>query len=224
MAKVILSALVLGVNFFFLSIFSPTLLSQTNPQASAIETIKKLSAEIDQYIRDHEVPYRELIGRLTSEEDWEWKEPKSASEEEAFFEGYMNFKKASVYFRDSQVIHVSLSEWSDSGDWAFDLEYYFDDQGRILQIAADFRTLVDDIRVLDFQYFSKSGKVLDHTVEYYSLGRGEDQKLNEKPENMQNPMWDIPIYLKVSDLPFYSVLKTTPPKGNMLLGKNAWGE
>jgi hypothetical protein len=39
-----------------------------------------------------------------------------------------------------------------------------------------------------------------------------DQKLSEKPESMIIPIHDIPVYLKVSDLPFYSLLKIELPE------------
>jgi hypothetical protein len=213
MVKVNPSALVLGINIVFLSMLSSCLLSQSNPEASAIETAKKLSAEIDRYVKDHRDANRKIIARKfpldrsSKEDSWEWKEVKSWREADAYFKDYWSYLSAIVWIRNSRIIYVLSSEGTDSGDWAFYLQYYFDDKGRILQIAADYRTLVDDIKVLDFQYFNDSGQVLDHTVEYYALNPGEDQKLSEKPEEMETPIHEIPVYFKVSDLPFYSLLK-----------------
>jgi hypothetical protein len=227
-AKVRPSAFFFVINIVFLSMLSACLLSQYNPEASAIETVKKLSAEIDRYVKDHKDANRKFIARkfpldLSSKEDsWEWKEVKSWDKSYAYFKDYWSALSAIVWIRNSRIIYVRSTEGTDSGDWGFNLEYYFDDQGRILQIAADYRRFIGDdiIKVLDFQYFNDSGQVLDHTVEYHAINWGEDgkrseKKLSEKPEEMQTPIFDIPdipVYLKVSDLPFYSLLKIGHPE------------
>jgi hypothetical protein len=230
MAKIKPSVLVICVNMVFLSIFSPPVMSQSTSEVRNIKAIKKLSAEIEQYVNDHQEPDRKFMaraspeGRFSRESPWEWKEYKSEDEAEIFFERFNGYQEARVWLRDSHVVCVGFDRWSGSGDWFFYLKYLFDNQGRIIHIKADYRTAVDDIKVLDFQYFNKKGYVLDHVVEYYAIGWGGNQKLPEKPELMEAPIRDIPNYLKVSDLPFYSLLRTKPPKGNILLGENAWGE
>jgi len=211
-------AFVLGISIVFISMLSPMLLGQSTGEERTLEIIKKLSAEIDQYVKDHEDPDRKFIARKfpidhsSREDTWEWKEVKSWDETDAYFKDYWSFLRVGVYFKNSRVVYVHTGKWSDSGDWAFYVSYYYDDKGRLLQIATDYRTLVDDIKILDFQYFNDSGQVLDHTVEYYTLGPGADQKLAEKPEHMGTPIHDIPVYLKVSDLPFYTQLKIGLPE------------
>jgi hypothetical protein len=230
MTKLVTPALVFAITVVFIFILPPNITGQSTYEARTIEIIKKLSAEIDQFVKDHEDPDRKFIARKfpidhsSREDTWEWKEMKSWDETDAYFKDYWSFLSVGVHIKDSLVVYVHTGEWSDSGDWAFYVSYYYDDKGRLLQIATDYRTLVDDIKILDFQYFNDSGQVVEHTVEYYALGWGGNQKLSEKPEHMESPINDIPVYLRVSDLPFYSLLKTKPTKGNILLGENAWRE
>jgi hypothetical protein len=210
--------LVLGLSIIFLS--SANILGQRFREKRTVEAIKKLSAEIDQYVKEHEGSDRKFIARKfpldhSSNKDlWEWKEVKSWDEAKAYVEDYWGSLSVGVWTRDSEIIYVSTCEGSDSGDWAFYVDYYYDEKGRLIQAATDFRTLVDDIKVLDFQYFDDHGQMLDHVVEYYALGWGGNKKLPEKPEHMQNPIWPIPLYVNVADLPIYSLLKTGGSKKN----------
>ena len=214
---IILSEFVLAICMLGCPGFSPMLLGQPNPEAVA--AIKQLSAEIDRYTESRGGPYYNFMARLVSNKSWEWIEYKSEDETKAFFERFGNHQLSRVWLRDSRVVCALFTEWSETYDWAFYLKYHFDDLGRIMQISAEYVSMPDDIRVCDFQYFDKSGKVLDHTVEYYAWGWGGDKKLPEKPETMQSPIHNIPVYLRVSDLPYYSLLSSKffhDPFGNSL--------
>jgi len=219
------SALVLGICIVFLSALPANVLSQSAREVRTLETVKKLSAEIDQYIEDNKDQERIFGARRSEQGLWEWKELGSEDEEAIFFEGGGNYQLAAVWVRSSHVVFVTIFEGNDEvGDWSISIKYYFESKGRIIQVATDYRTLIDDIKVLDSQYFNNSGQVLEHSVEYYGLGWRGNQKLTEKPEHMMTPIHKIPVYFKVSDLPFYSLLKTISPKGNLLFRGNGWGE
>lgn len=210
-------AFAIGFCLLLLCIPSPCGLSQNSHQERTLETVKDLAAEIDRYIKDHGEADRKFIARIHPGDDrlrknvWEWKELESWDEAEAFFKDYYGYRDAGVHVRNASVVYVATEAWSDSGDWYFYVKYYYDDEGRLLQIAADFRSVTDRKRVLDFQYFDDTGSVLDHIIEYYE--GMTDKRLSEKPD-MTIEIHDIPVYLKVSDLPFYSLLKVGLPKKN----------
>ena len=203
---IILSEFVLAICILGCSGFSPMLPGQPNPEAVA--AIKELSAEIDRYTENRGGPDYKFIAGLLSNKSWEWIENKSEDEKKAFFERFEEYQGSWVWLRDSRVVCATFTVWNDTNDWVFFLKYHFDDLGRIMQISAEYRSLSDYIKVCDFQYFDKSGKVLDHAVEYYALGWGGDKQLPEKPETMQSPIRKIPVYLKASDLPYYSLLSS----------------
>jgi hypothetical protein len=215
--KITLRTLAVGLALSLCLIASREMAGQTDSKTLAIDTVKKLSGEIDQYVKSHVEPNLKLIARRNpidrslSEGSWEWKRVEYWYQADVYFKGYWSFLKATVWTRNSKVACVATGEWSDSGDWTINTNYHFDGRGRLLQISTDFLTRTDKIEILDFQYFDGSGQLLEHKVEYYALGFAGHQKLSEKPENMQIPMHDIPIYLKASDLPFYGLLNLDLP-------------
>ncbi len=218
MLKYETSSLILGICIVFLSALPPNVLSQSAREVRTLETVKKLSAGIDQYVRDHKKTDLKFLARKgptdfrpRKVDSWEWKEVKSWDETEAYFKDYWSFLSVGVCIKDSQIAYVNTGEWSGSGDWAFYVSYYYDDKGRLLQIATDFRSATDKQKVLDFQYFDEYGGVFDHVIEYYDML--SEQKLAEKPD-MQIKIHEIPIYLRVADLPVYPLLKVGLPKRN----------
>lgn len=196
----------LGPLIFLVCTYSPHLMGQTDPKAVAVEAIKKLTAKIDQYVKNRYDPDQILVARCAAPDSWEWKRVKSEDEEGAFFNGFTNFRRATIWLTNSRPVFVRSAEWSESGDWYFSVDYYFDSQGSILQISSDFRTAVDNIKVLGYRYFDTSGQMLTEVIEYYALDPVENRRLPGKPETMQSFVLDAPIYLKAPDLPFYSLI------------------
>ena len=204
-------AFVISLGSFLVNILSPCGPCDKNLQERTLETVKSLAAQIDQYIKDHGEADRKFIARRYHADEsrkqrdiWEWKEVKYWDEADAFFRDYFGFGDAGVHIRNESVVYVATEIWSESGDWYFYVNYYYDDEGRLLQITADFRGSPDYIKVLDSQYFNESGGVIGRFVEYYDLDTG--QKLSAKPHLEREPH-GISVYLRVSDLPFYSILK-----------------
>jgi hypothetical protein len=183
-------------------------------QERTLETIKVMVTDVDQYIKDHGEADRKFIARrypgnesLKKRDEWEWKEVKYWDEADAFFKDFYGYCRAGVYVRNKSVFYVGTSNWSESGDWYFYVNNYYDDEGRLLHIAADFRSATDGIKVLDFRYFNEDGVVLYHSVEYYDIWPVL-RKLQDKPD-MEIEIHDIPVYPRISDLPFYPLLKVT---------------
>ena len=210
-------AFVISFGIFLLSIPSHSGISRNSCQERTLEAVKALATEIDQYIKDYAEAARKYIARRYPVDEnrkrrdtWEWKEVKYWDESGAFFKDHYGYSDAGVHIRNESVVYVHTDTWSESGDWHFYVNYYYDDKGRLLQVAADFRSSPDYIKILDFQYFNEYGGVLDHVIEYYDLHTG--QKFSEKPQ-LEIETHDIPVYLKVSDLPFYSLLKAGLAQG-----------
>lgn len=210
--KKTLRTLTVGLALLLCLIASREMAGQRDSKAVAIDAVKKLTAKIDRYAKDrHDDPDRIFIARKTAPDSWEWKEFRSNDEAEAFIEGFRGFQQAWIWLASTKPVFVRLAKWSGSGDWYLYTNYYFDDQGRILEIESDYRTAPDDISVLRFRYFDQGGRVLDDTVEYYEINPPENKRLPGKPENMESSILEAPVYLKISDLPFYSLLNLDLP-------------
>jgi len=194
-------------------IFILTELKQFGDYRILIEDIQGRSAEIDQYVKDNQDSSQKLIARMnpldhsSPGDSWEWKRIENWDEANDYFKGYWSFLEVAVWTKDSKVAFVETDESSDSGDWAINIQYYFDDRERLLQISTDFRTHIDKMKTLDFQYFDESGQMLGHTVDYYALGDKTSQKLSVDPETLEQPIHEIPVYLNASELPFYGLIQ-----------------
>lgn len=207
-----LRTLTVGLALSLCLIASREMAGQTYSKAVAIDAVKKLSAKVDQYAKSrHDDPDWIFIARMTVTDSWEWKKIRTKDEAVAFIEGFADFQQAWIWLASTKPVFVRLAKWNDTNDWHLYTNYYFDDQGRILEIESDYRTAPDYISVLRFRYFDKGGQVLDDTVEYYEINPPENKRLPGKPENMQSSIRDAPVYLKISDLPFYALLNLDLP-------------
>ncbi len=200
----------LGVFFSFslCLIATQEAMGQTeSSKAIAIKRAKELSADIDRYVESHPDSSLMIIGRY-SRDAWEWKTITTSEEGESFIEGFWVFQQVWVWLKDERLIFIRIAQWSESGDWYFYPDYYFDEQGRILQIASDFRTAIDRLKVKAVEYFDDKGQTLDKVVEYYAVGFPSDSRLVGKPEKVKSFILDPERYLKISDLPFWPVISS----------------
>jgi hypothetical protein len=178
-------------------------------RAEAIARARRISTEIDQYVESHPDSYLMLIGRMLFErqgqENWEWKTITTREEAESFTEEFEGrYQQVWVWLRNERLVFVKIQEWNSTGDWFFYPRYYFDDQGLIVQISSDFRTIVDDLKVLVYECFDDKGRTIDKAVEYYALRT--EGRLPGKPERMSKRISDPQRYLIVSDLPFWKLI------------------
>lgn len=164
--------------------------SQTS-KATALSGIDTYTAEIDRFIKAN--PKSRLFGDVSSTEKTRWREvtPKSAEN---------LYETAEVWTRQGKVVAVNFFLTSPSGDWAHFITYYFRDDGTLARIKAQLNTFYGNVSVLRDRYYDPNLKLLKSTQRYLDL---ESKKPVKRPDFMDQP---IPIYSKVSTLPFRRLL------------------
>jgi len=190
------------VIILLLVVSPPCLPGQTNT-SGAVEKIRKYSENIDNYVESN-LDRKRLFGAKTSSGvSVQWKEFHSDEEREKALIGEYEYQAANTWLKEERVVFVNNTMWSDSGDWALYVYYYFDNNGRTIRITSDFRTFIGKVKVLGDLYFDAEGKILRKTEEYFDLHT--DRQYSKKPE--YQPDVTIPLILRVADLPFFLFLK-----------------
>ena len=117
-----------------------------------------------------------------------------------------------------QEIYFSASVWRDavtgslvvyffnespSGDWGHTVTMYYRPGGIIAKLDANLRTFYGRVSVERAKYFDSEGTLLKQTKTFREL---ESNKLIKKP-NMDFIDEPLQCYMKVSELPFYKMLR-----------------
>ena len=162
-----------------------------------IAEINSYAAQVDSYIKRHARGKR-IFGDVSSYNDNapRWREFKNESEAEK----HELYSTAYVWSRDANIVGVNLTLSSPSGDWAHYVTYYFRKDGSLAKIEAQLNTFYGDVSVVRQQYFDNRGVRLRTTRRVLDLK-------TKKPKKSADYMdQDVPVYRKLSELPFSKLL------------------
>ena len=112
--------------------------------------------------------------------------------------------QVSVWQAPGNVLVATALFTSDSGDWAYFVDYCYRPDGRLARTSSTFNSFVaadvpGGIRRERTKYFDRNGKVTDSRSAVSALSSGERLKIRVTG-------YDEPGYLTVSTLPFYPLL------------------
>lgn len=167
-----------------------------SPKASIAE-INAYVVEIDAYVKRNP-RLKKMFGDAAEYEDnkSDWREFKTR----AAFDKATLYESATVWTKTGKVIFASFTFTSPSGDWAHFINYYFRDDGSLAKIAAQLNTFYGDVSVLRNQYFNNAGVVLSSTRKFLDL---KTRRPKKPGDYFDHP---VPVYRKVSELPFNKLL------------------
>ena len=158
------------------------------PSADAVSEIKTYTAELNRYTKARKFRtffYPDLKGG--------WGELKGKSTQQ------LN-GSCDVWTRDGNVVLAFFGFTSDAGDWYHFIKYYFRADGTLAKIEARLNTFYGSVSVLRDRYYDTNGKLLKSTRRYLDI---RTQKPVKKANFEDEP---IPMYRKVTDLPFHKLL------------------
>ncbi len=175
-------------------------LSASPPTGKAAE-IEAYAKEIDSYIKSNPAPVRIFADISSAETDKaaQWREFKSAKERDAASENPN--ASADVWTRNGKVVGANFALQTPSGDWAQFVMYYFRSDGTLAKIFSTLNTFHGGITVVREDYYNAKGTFLRGTTHCQDL---KTQKTKPCADFQDQP---APLYQKISQLPFYSLLK-----------------
>lgn len=177
--------------------------------AAQIAAIEKYCKGIDRYIELGSKPVRFFADVSDGKtEKPRWQEFSSSRKRDEFAEE--SYQTADVWRRAGRTILVLHSFSSPSGDWMHAVNYYFRADGTLCRTSSTLRTFYTSdarpLRVVRNQFYDVRGKLLGTSAEYFDIRTGKKQKSVSYFKN------DPPVYKRVSNLPFYDLLKKPKSK------------
>jgi len=163
---------------------------------SPLSEIKSYTAEVDRFVKI--TKKHRIFADVSTEDDKNeiWKEFKNKKE----LEDSEAYTQAFVWTKAGKVIAANFMFTSPSGDWAQYINYYFRADGTVAKIAAELNTFYGDISVIRDRYYNSDGKLVKSTRKFLDLK-------TRKPKKQTDVMIEtVPIYTKVSALPFHKFL------------------
>ena len=160
------------------------------PTAPTVPEIKTYTAETDRFTKLHKF---RTYGIFYEGDKGSWRELKGKASEK------LN-DSADVWTREGNVVLAFFGFTSDSGDWYHFIKYYFRPDGTLAKIQARLNTFYGNVSVLRDRYYDSNGKLLKSTRRYLDIQTHKPVKtanFHDEP---------IPMFRKVSDLPFHKLL------------------
>ena len=188
---VLLYCAITGGASFAVAQTSKSSISEINVYTAAVERFTKVN-------KKHRI-FGDVSSAKTDKTDL-WREFKSEKELEDTGNGENLNQTATVWTKQGKVIAAKLNFTSPSGDWNHFINYYFRENGSLAKIDAQLNTFEGNVSVVRQRYYNSAGRLIKSTETFRDL---ETHKPRKSADFMDNP---IPIYLKVSDLPFHQLL------------------
>lgn len=165
-------------------------------QPTAIAAISSYTTQVDRFIGHHQG--RIFANAVTEDEQDHWREFKGVGELQRSETLYP--EQAHVWLKRKNPVAVRFALTSLSGDWIHYLYYYFREDGTLAKLQSRLNTFHGNVTVIRNKFYDAEGKLLRTTTRYFDLH-------SQKPIRPRDFMDDeIPVYLRVQDLPFFKLL------------------
>ena len=188
---VLLSCAIAGCQSFAVAQTSKSSVTEINNYTGGVERFTKVN-------KKHRI-FGDVSSAKTDKTDL-WREFKNEKQLEDTGDGENLNQTATVWTKQGKVIAAKFNFTSPSGDWNHFINYYFRENGSLAKIDAQLNTFEGNVSVVRQRYYNSNEFLIKSTQTFREL---ETNKPRKSADFMDNP---IPVYLKVSDLPFHQLL------------------
>lgn len=129
-----------------------------------------------------------------------WKKYDSIKDFENAREEEESYTIAFIWKKDGKTVAVNFTYSSPSGDWAHYVSYVFRADGSAASVKRELRTFMGDLVVIRISMYDEKGTELKSSKKFLDL---ETEKPLAEPKDFQDV--DVPVYKKLSELPFFSI-------------------
>jgi hypothetical protein len=175
----------------------------TSAPTGKVAEIETYAKEIDAFVKSK--PQTERIFADTSSGTGNgaasWREFKTEKEREGADTGNNLNANAYVWSRNGKLVGANFTFQSPSRDWVQYVMYYFRGDGTLAKTSSTLNTFQGDITVEREDYYNSKGTFLKGTTHCKDL---KTQKTKPCGNYQEQP---APLFQKISQLPFYSLLK-----------------
>lgn len=175
-------------------------------QTATPKSIDSYCKEVDTLQKRHRTP--ELIFADTAgmeDKKEKWRSFGSEKALEKFREKSETYTIAYSWRRAGKIIASNFTLFSGSGDWAKYNNHCFREDGSLARLESDYRTFMNDFKVLRKRYFDATGRAIGSSVRYLDLTTGKPKAAKEGV--MGDHPKEVDYYKKTSKLPFAHLVK-----------------
>jgi hypothetical protein len=176
--------------------------STTNANATEVAEIEKYCTDVQGRTSKREPDFVFGLPSSTDTHEAQWQKFASTAELKKAAEGEANLdQQVYVWTERDKVIAANFTLQSESGDWALYPDYCFRKNGTIAEIRSELRTFYGMMLVRRDWKFDCNGHLIESKEKFLDLK-------TESPKKPDEDFFDeeTPLYHKVSDLPFLSLL------------------
>lgn len=182
---------------------SATHKSTTNANTTGIAEIEKYYTDVQARTSKREPDFVFGLPSSTDKHEAQWRKFASTAELKKAAESAEANLEQQVYVwtEGGKVIAANFTLQSESGDWALYPIYCFRENGTIAEISSELRTFYGEMLVRRDWKFDSNGRLLESKEKFLDLKTESPKKPDEEFVDEETP-----LYHKVSDLPFLSLL------------------
>lgn len=137
-----------------------------------------------------------------------WRAFRSSNALEKFREKTETYSIAYNWTHERKIVATVFTFFSPSGDWAQYVTHYFRSDGTAAKVVSEMRTFYGDYIVIREMYFDSRGRSLKRSTKYLDLTTKKPKKPIAELFEDNSALSRNEYYKKVSNLPFYSLIKT----------------
>ena len=199
----IVLTLILSVNFFY-----PVITYSQSKNKAAVIQIEKYIKKVDQTTKTKKEP--DLVFADVSQNNKpKWRKFSSTRSLGKYREEKSETYSISNNWVNNGKIVVSIfTIFSESGDWANYVSYYYRQSGSLAKIELEYKTFNGNFAVIKNIFFSSKGKILTSNIKYVDLDNKPMKPDKEYVRENSSVMNDFGYYKTTAKLPFYYLLKS----------------
>ena len=137
-----------------------------------------------------------------------WRKFASSKILKLFREKSETYSISNNWLKNKKIIISIFTIFSESGDWANYIYYYFRQDGTLAKLESEYRTFHGNFAAIKDVYFDSKGRVLKRNTKYVDLDN-KSKKPDKDYLSENSPMMNDFVYYKTTNkLPFYHLLKS----------------
>lgn len=177
-----------------------------NKKTTLIKQIDAYTKKIDSVSKFHKDPTL-IFANISQTSKPKWRKFTSTNTLEEFRKKTETYSISYNWTKNHRIIISTFTFFSESGDWANYVHYYYRQDGTLAKIESEYRTFYGHFVAIQNIYFNNKGKILKKNIKYLNLENTKRKTVNKDDLADNTTLFDFDFYKKTSNLPFAHLLK-----------------
>ncbi len=177
-----------------------------NKKTTLIKQIDAYTKKIDSITKFQKDPTL-IFADISQTSKPKWRKFTSTKTLEKFREKTETYSISYNWTKNHRIVISTFTFFSESGDWANYVYYYFRQNGTLAKIETEYRTFYGHFVAIQNIYFSPNGKLINKTIKYYDFDDKPIKTPTEWLPDNKDQMSDFNFYKTIAKLPYSHLVK-----------------